>query len=205
MRTVLKALLLRRKFTVLAVVGVVTLLTASAAIAGSGVGGVFNLGNTNTVNAITNLVGSVPGASLVIDNNSTNSAATALNLQVEPGKTPMKVNSQTKVANLNADKLDGKNATQLGVNGLQIVAAESLFNSSSPKGATATCPAGKVVVGAGYNISGGTSGDPGSEVIDVVPDALLPGSTTVTAVATEGKPSALNWGVQAIATCATAP
>jgi hypothetical protein len=92
----------------------------------------------------------------------------------------MKVNRTTKVANLNADKLDGKNATQLGVNGLQIVVANSLFNSSSPKGATATCPAGKVVVGAGYDISGGTSGDPGNEVIDVVPDALLPGSTTVT-------------------------
>jgi hypothetical protein len=89
MMSVLKALLLRRKFTLLAVVGALTVVTASTALAGSGVGGVFNLGQTNTVNAITKLVGSVIGASLVIDNNSTDPAATALNLQVEPGKTPM--------------------------------------------------------------------------------------------------------------------
>lgn len=75
---------------------------ASSALAGTGVGGVFNLGKTNTVNAITKLVGGVPGAGLVIDNNSTDPAATALNLQVEPGKAPMKVNSNTRVANLNA-------------------------------------------------------------------------------------------------------
>jgi hypothetical protein len=112
MMSVLKALLLRRKFTLLAVVGALSVVTASTALAGSGVGGVFNLGNTNTVNAITKLVGSVTGASLVIDNNSTNAAATALNLQVEPGKTPMKVNSQTKVTNLNADRLDGKDPAE---------------------------------------------------------------------------------------------
>jgi len=112
MRTVLRALFSRRKFTVLAVVGVLTLGTASTALAGSGVGGVFNLGKTNTVNAITKLVGSVIGASLVIDNNSTDPAATALNLQVEPGKTPMKVNSDAKVTNLNADRLDGKDPAE---------------------------------------------------------------------------------------------
>ena len=49
------------KVTVLAVVASLTLATASAALAGSGVGGVFNLGKTNTVNAITKLTGSVTG------------------------------------------------------------------------------------------------------------------------------------------------
>jgi hypothetical protein len=138
MMSVLKALLLRRKFTLLAVVGALSVVTASTALAGSGVGGVFNLGNTNTVNAITKLVGSVAGASLVIDNNSTNSAATALNLQVEPGKTPMKVNSQTKVTNLNADRLDAKDSTELapilrsqqdGSNGGQVVTGTTEVNS----------------------------------------------------------------------------
>jgi hypothetical protein len=113
MRTVLRALFSRRKFTVLAVAAALTLGTASAALAGSGVGGVFNLGKTNTVNAITNLVGSVSGPSLRIDNNSGGSTATALDLQVEPGKSPMKVNSTTKVANLNADRLDDKSAEDL--------------------------------------------------------------------------------------------
>jgi hypothetical protein len=83
---------------------------ASSALAGTGVGGVFNLGKTNTVNAITKLVGGVPGAGLVVDNNSTDPAATALNLKVEPGKAPMKVDSQTKVDNLNADTVDGHDA-----------------------------------------------------------------------------------------------
>jgi hypothetical protein len=101
MKTIAK-MLRRRKATLLAVVVALTLLGGSTALAGTGVGGVFNLGKTNTVNAITKLVGGVPGAGLVIDNNSTDPAATALNLQVEPGKAPMKVNSNTRVANLNA-------------------------------------------------------------------------------------------------------
>ena len=111
MRTVLKALLLRRKFTLLAVVAALTLGTASTALAGSGVGGVFNLGVTNAVDAVTSLVGTVAGPSLRITNNSTDSAATALNLQVEAGKAPMKVNSGTKVTKLNADRVDGLDAS----------------------------------------------------------------------------------------------
>jgi hypothetical protein len=91
----------------LAVIVALTVGLATTALAGTGVGARFQLGQTNTVNAITKLVGSVAGPSLQIDNNSTNANATALDLQVEAGKAPMKVNSETKVANLNADKLDG--------------------------------------------------------------------------------------------------
>jgi hypothetical protein len=91
----------------LAVILALTVGLATTALAGTGVGARFQLGQTNTVNAITKLVGSVAGPSLQIDNNSTNANATALDLQVEAGKAPMQVNSETKVANLNADKLDG--------------------------------------------------------------------------------------------------
>jgi len=90
----------------LAVILALTVGLASTALAGTGIGARFQLGQTNTVNAITKLVGSVAGPSLQIDNNSTNAAATALDLQVEAGKAPMKVNSEGKVANLNADKID---------------------------------------------------------------------------------------------------
>lgn len=45
MRTVLKVIV-KWKLSVLAVVASLTLATASAALAGSGVGGVFNLGKT---------------------------------------------------------------------------------------------------------------------------------------------------------------
>jgi hypothetical protein len=91
----------------LAVILALTVGLASTALAGTGVGATFNLGKTNTVSAISRLVGSVAGPSLAIDNNSTNSAATALDLQVEAGKAPMKVNSAVKVANLTSDKVDG--------------------------------------------------------------------------------------------------
>ncbi len=97
----------------LAVILALSVGVASTALAGTGVGATFNLGNTNTVNAVSKLVGSVAGPSLSIDNNSTNASATALDLQVEPGKTPMKVNSGTKVANLNVDQVDGRSANQL--------------------------------------------------------------------------------------------
>jgi hypothetical protein len=112
MRTVLKAIV-KWKLSVLAVVASLTLATTSVALAGSGVGGVFNLGKTNTVNAITKLTGSVAGSSLQIFNNSTDAAATAMELRVASGKPPLKVNSTTKVANLNADRLDDKDSTEL--------------------------------------------------------------------------------------------
>jgi hypothetical protein len=112
MRTVLKVIV-KWKLSVLAVVASLTLATASVALAGSGVGGVFNLGKTNTVNAITKLTGSVAGSSLQIFNNSTDAAATALELRVASGKPPLKVNSTTKVSNLNVDRLDDMDSTEL--------------------------------------------------------------------------------------------
>jgi hypothetical protein len=96
----------------LAVILAISVGVASTALAGTGVGATFNLGKVNTVNAISKLVGSVAGSSLQIDNNSTDAAATALDLQVEPGKPPMKVNSSTEVQGLNADQLNGKSANE---------------------------------------------------------------------------------------------
>jgi hypothetical protein len=82
---------------------------ASVALAGTGVGGVFNLGVTNSVNAVTELVsdaGTGPaGPMLRIDNNSTATGATGLEIQTEAGQPPMTVSSAKKVAKLNADKL----------------------------------------------------------------------------------------------------
>jgi hypothetical protein len=103
----------------LAVVLALSVGLASSALAGTGVGATFNLGKTNTVSAINKLVGSVAGPSLLIDNNSTDTGATALELQVEAGKAPMKVNSATQVANLNADQVDGLSGNQLGEQHLQ--------------------------------------------------------------------------------------
>jgi hypothetical protein len=96
-----------------AVMMALTMGLVSSALAGTGVNGVFNLGKTNTVNAITRLVGSASGPGLQIDNNSRGAGARALDLRVEAGKPPMTVNSGKKVANLNSDRLDDKSANQL--------------------------------------------------------------------------------------------
>jgi hypothetical protein len=100
----------------LTVVLAVVLGLASAALAGTGVGDVFNLGKANTVNRISSLVGSTDNPMLRITNNNAGTDATALTLQVKPGLTPMKVNSSTQVSNLNADLVDGRSASSFVAN-----------------------------------------------------------------------------------------
>ncbi len=67
------------------------------------------LGKNNVVTAITKLAGAagVNGPMLQLTNNNADANDTALDLRVQAGEAPMRVNSGTKVANLNADKLDG--------------------------------------------------------------------------------------------------
>jgi hypothetical protein len=78
----------------LAVLLAVIFGVSSVALAGAGVGATFNLGKKNSVNQLSQLVGSTNNALLRIDNNAGNDA-TALDLRVEPGLAPMKVNSST--------------------------------------------------------------------------------------------------------------
>lgn len=98
----------KAKLPVLAVCAALTLVVASAALAGSGVGAPFNLGKKNTVNKLSSLVGKAAGPMLRVVNNGN---GTALNLQVKAGKPPMTVNSNAKVNNLNADSLDGQDSS----------------------------------------------------------------------------------------------
>ncbi|MFI5043045.1 MAG: hypothetical protein ACHQNA_14570 [Acidimicrobiales bacterium] len=83
-------------------------VTATGAIAGTGIGAIFNLGKTNTVNHVTVLKGTMSTRLLQITNTG---AGPALSLNVKAGTAPMQVSSDTKVAHLNADKLDGVDAT----------------------------------------------------------------------------------------------
>ncbi len=108
---------------VVALVGI----TVPEALAGTGVGGVFNLGVANTVDRTTRLVGTT-GANLRITNTGT---GTALVLRTDPGTPPLRVNSSTKVRNLNADLLDGvDSAGFLAVDGTA-VNADKLDNLDS--------------------------------------------------------------------------
>lgn len=107
---------------------------ASAAFGANG--GNFLLGRTNVATLITRLAGpeGVNGAMFEVQNNNAGADDTALSLKVQANEPPMKVNSQTRVANLNAalagqadsaasaafasnaadsDKLDGKDSSEL--------------------------------------------------------------------------------------------
>jgi hypothetical protein len=202
------------------VLGVGTTALAAAS------GDPLKLGRTNTIDKISKLVGDTSAAMLRIDNNSTGPGATALDLQVEPGKPPMEVNSSTEVQGMNVDEVDGKSASEflgygetafdaravdgksadeIGVNGLERVDDASDSNSSSPKRTTAECPAGKVVVGTGYDIFNGKSGSNPNEETNVVVDSLTPLDTSVFAVAHEEEPFSGDWSVVVFAICATAP
>jgi hypothetical protein len=208
MRTVASKVMWVGRVTVflvgLAVILAVMLGLASAALAGTGVGAVFSLGKTNTVNRLSQLVGSTDKPMLRVTNKSSGTDATALTLQVQPGHAPMRVNSSTQVAGLNADRVDGQDVAQIGVNGLQRVEEQSAENSVSSKQATASCPPGKVLVGTGFDIFGAKSGTSPNQETDVMMDFVIPGSTSVTAAAYEDEPTSANWFVQAIAICATA-
>lgn len=126
---------------------------ATTALAGTGIGATFNLGKVNSVNAVSKLVGSVAGSSLQIDNNSTGTGATALELQVEPGKDPMKVNSSAEVENLNVDQVDGQSASEF------LERSETASNSNLLDGKDSTDFAGATepikVVAAGHVLSDG--------------------------------------------------
>jgi hypothetical protein len=142
---------MRSSFLKGAAVGFACALLAGAtvALAGSGVGGVFNLGVSNSVDAKTTLTGASPGIQLQVTNTSTTPSTSGLAVNsasgattgvftnngggsaggffVNPGVKPFTVNSQTKVGNLNADLLDGLDSPAL------------------QKRVTGTCPAGTAV------------------------------------------------------------
>jgi hypothetical protein len=88
----------------------ILVLLAATAVAGTGVGGVFNLGADNAVNKTTTLrnTASFTGPQLQVKNSAGDSA---LDLQVNAGTPPLTVNTSAKIAKLNADELDGLDST----------------------------------------------------------------------------------------------
>ena len=163
---------------------------ASTAFAHKGNKGFFHLGHKNVTSKVSKLI--------------KRGAGPALDLRVGSGP-PMKVNSSEKVANLNADKLDGKDATQIGVNGVQRHTSFGTFNSVSPKTKSVSCTPGKMVVGTGFDIRAGTSGSSPNAEADVVINKITSSFTTVTVTAYEDEPTSANWSVDAHAICATDP
>ena len=190
----------------LAVIAAVVLGLAAAALAGTGVGGTFNLGRLNTVNQISRLVGSTDEPMLRVDNDSAGTNATALDLRVEPRHAPMKVDSSTKVDNLNADRVDGRDSSQIGVNGYEVVRVQSAFDSTARKVVHARCPEGKLAIGGGAQVFPSLS-DSRRNAAPIVlrystPNTLDDRDWSV--IADEIQDYGFSWWVSATAICATA-
>ncbi len=93
---------------------VLALIFGLASTALSTTGGNFILGEANVATTVSRLTASVAGPALTLVNNSTQAAATALNISVASGKAPMKVNVAAGTAtNLSADELDGKDSDEI--------------------------------------------------------------------------------------------
>jgi hypothetical protein len=92
-------------------VGYVALFIALGGTTYAATGGNFILGKANSASSTTSLSAPVAGKGLQVTNTSTHAGASALGLNVASGHAPFTVNSGAKVANLNADKLDGVDST----------------------------------------------------------------------------------------------
>jgi hypothetical protein len=123
-------------------VGAFAVMGATAALAGTGIGGVFNLGQTNTVNKTSALSGSEAGAGLQITNKSTGTGATALSLTSATGKPPLTVSNNAIIPFLDSSYVGGYHAN--GLNRVGMYSNESLLglNSTETDGqVTITAPA----------------------------------------------------------------
>jgi hypothetical protein len=190
-------------------VGLAVILAALFGLASAAFGAngdFWKLGRGNAATSTTALGGMLgaDGAMLKLINRDGGTDDTALRLEVQAGEAPMSVNSGARVDGLNADRVDGQDVSQIGVNGLQRVEVESPTNGSSPKQITASCPQGKVLVGTGFDIFGGKRNlNTGNAKTDIVIDFVIPGSTFVTVAAYEEEEPLEDWSVKAIAICAT--
>jgi hypothetical protein len=91
---------------------VLALLFGVASMAFADNGQPFLLGRlTNTATALTKLTSNVNGAAMQVVNTNAGTDDTALDLSVQSGEAPMKVNSNKKVTNLNADRIDDREAS----------------------------------------------------------------------------------------------
>ena len=123
---------MKGSFTTALIAAVVSaVVSASAAVATTSN---FILGSTTAnvpdaptaVTAKNVSLGGLNAKMLQLTNNSTGSSATALGLTTPSSRPPLIVSSQAKVANLNADKLDGIDSTGFLARGVNAVGSISL-------------------------------------------------------------------------------
>jgi hypothetical protein len=84
------------------------------------------------------------------------------------------------------------------INGHEIIQTASAADSSSPKGATVSCPAGKKVVGGGARVTGAGAAEVG--VVESYPNSI----TQYAALAREQDATGSPWTLTVLAICADA-
>ncbi len=103
----------RATTTVVGLAIMLALVFGVATTAIGATGGNFILGKANGATTVSKLTANIAGPALTLVNQSTEAAATALNINVASGKAPLKVNAAAGTAtNLSADELDGKDSAQ---------------------------------------------------------------------------------------------
>jgi hypothetical protein len=141
-------------------VGLAVILALVVGVATSALGAngqSFLLGKGNLATAITKLTGNVNGSAMQVTNSNAGADDTALSLSVQVGEAPMKVNSTTRVANLNAasaGRADSAASADTAANAQNAADADKLDGLDSanlmPGG---TWPAGATIRGK-YEIDG---------------------------------------------------
>jgi FlaG/FlaF family flagellin (archaellin) len=117
---------IRSHLTFANVVSLAALFVALGGTTYAATGGNFILGHSNSASSKTSLAAPISDKALQVTNSSTGTGATALGLKVATGHPPFTVNSDTEVPNLNAAKLDGKNAAAFQAKGDSVPMQASL-------------------------------------------------------------------------------
>jgi hypothetical protein len=147
-----------------------------------GPGSTFKLGVINSISGyVTTLTGSNNGAMLAIKNTNTNSGSKGLSINVPAGKPPIVVNGTAgKATGLNADKVDGKNASAfLPVGGKALDAfhadaadtSTNAGNANTVGGYAANSLARIARAGASVAVAGGTA-------TNVISTTITPGAAS---------------------------
>jgi hypothetical protein len=135
-------------------------------------GKAFILGQANGANRQTRLAAPVNNPTFKVVNKKAGARSAGIAVQVAPGKPPLVVNAAAgKATNLNADLLDGLDATAF-VRGRE-VATDSVSGHGGINTNSINCPTGKVPIGGGGGAFGSidTGANTGPRVVVSLPTA----------------------------------
>jgi type IV pilus assembly protein PilA len=121
---------------------VLALIFGLARAALSATGSNFVLGKANEATTVTKLTSTVAGPALTLVNQSTDAAATALNINVASGNAPLRVNAAAGTAtNLSADELDGKDSSAFYAQGSKVADSSRADRADSAASASSAADA----------------------------------------------------------------